>query len=221
VRPRFDITVRPLVPATRPLDGLRVALDEGRELVVTALCVDLRDSTRLAAGRLPFDAVFIVDRYVQAVTAAIKARGGHITSVAGDGIMSVFGVDCDAAIGAQRAIAAATEVWRAIEKVSEELAAEIGSPLRFGIGVHSGVSVVGALGLPDQATIQFLGDTGNVAARLEGLTKEMNCVAIVSAVALDAAGARRPTWRRAEVDVRGRDQPLPVFLIHRLEEMAA
>jgi adenylate cyclase len=221
VRPSVDITVRPLVPATRPLDGLRVAFDEGRELVVTALCVDLRDSTRLAAGRLPFDAVFIVDRYVQAVTAAVKARGGHITSVAGDGIMSVFGVDGDAAIGAQRAIAAATEVWGAIEKVSEELAAEIGSPLRFGIGVHSGVSVVGALGLPDQATLQFLGDTGNVAARLEGLTKEMNCVAIVSAATLDAAGARRHAWQRAEVDVRGRDQPLPVFLIHCLEEMAA
>jgi adenylate cyclase len=81
---------------------------------------------------------------------------------------------------------------QAIEKVSEELAAEIGSPLRFGIGVHSGVSVVGALGLPDQATIQFLGDTGNVAARLEGLTKEMNCVAIVSAATLDAAGRPAP-----------------------------
>jgi adenylate cyclase len=221
VRPGSDVAVRPLVPATRPLDGLRVALDEGRELVVTALCVDLRDSTRLAAGRLPFDAVFIVDRYVQAVTASIRARGGHITSVAGDGIMSVFGVDGDAATGTQRAIAAVAEVWRAIEKVSEELSGEIGSPLRFGIGVHCGVSVLGAVGLPDQATIQFLGDTGNVAARLEGLTKEMNCVAIVSAATLDAAGARYSPWRPAEVDIRGRDQPLPVFLIHRLDEMAA
>jgi adenylate cyclase len=221
VRPGCDIAVRPLVPAARPLDGLRVALDEGRELVVTALCVDLRDSTRLAAGRLPFDAIFIVDRYVQAVTAAIRARGGHITSVAGDGIMSVFGVDGDAAIGAQRAVAAVAEVWRAIEKVSEELSTEIGSPLRFGIGVHCGASVVGALGLPDHTTIQFLGDTGNVAARLESLTKEMNCVAIVSAATLDAAGILRHSWQRAEVDVRGRDRPLPVFLIHRLEEMPA
>jgi adenylate cyclase len=221
VRPGSDIAVRPLVPATRPLDGLRVALEEGRELMVTALCVDLRDSTQLAAGRLPFDAVFIVDRYVQAVTAIIRARGGHITSVAGDGIMSVFGVDGDAAAGAQHAIAAAAEVWGAIEKVSEQLSGEIGSPLRFGIGVHCGVSVLGAVGLPDQATIQFLGDTGNVAARLEGLTKEKNCVAIVSAATLDAAGARYSSWQQAQVDVRGRDQPLPVFLIHHLEEMAA
>jgi adenylate cyclase len=221
VRPRSDVGVRPLVPARRPLDGLRVALDEGRELTVTALCVDLRDSTQLAAGRLPFDAVFIVDRYVQAATSAIRAHGGHITSVAGDGIMSAFGADGNAAAGARHAISAVAEVWAAIEKVSEELSGEIGSPLRFGIGVHCGASVLGPVGLPDQATIQFLGDTGNVAARLEGLTKEMSCVAIVSAATVDAAGTQYPSWQQGQVDVRGRDQPLPVFLIHRLEEMTA
>jgi adenylate cyclase len=63
--------------------------------VVTALCVDLRDSTRLAVS------LFIVDRYVQAVTASISAHRSHITSVAGDGIMSMFGVDGDAAASAQ------------------------------------------------------------------------------------------------------------------------
>jgi adenylate cyclase len=140
--------------------------------------------------------------------------------VAGDGIMSVFGVDGDAVIGAQRAITAVAEVWAAIEKISEELSSEIGSPLRFGIGVHCGLSVVGALGLPDQATIEFLGDTGNVAARLEGLTKEMICVAIVSAATLEAAGGGRHTLQQAEVDISGRDQPLLVFLVHRLDELA-
>jgi adenylate cyclase len=207
------------VPATRPLDGLRVAVDEGCELVVTALCVDLRDSTGLAVGRLPFDAVFIVDRYVQAVTASISAHRDHITSVAGDGIMSMFGADGDAAAGAQRAIGAVAEVWPAVDKVSEELSAEFGSPLRFGIGVHCGLSMVGALGLPEEATIQFPGDTGNVGARLEDLTKEMNCVAIVSAATVDATGVQCPSWQQAEVEVRGCDQRLHVFMVHRLDQM--
>jgi adenylate cyclase len=70
-RPTSDLGVTPLVPAGRPLDGLRVDLGQGRELMVTALFVDLRDSTRLAADRLPFDALFIVDRYIQGTTAAI------------------------------------------------------------------------------------------------------------------------------------------------------
>lgn len=222
VRPTADLTVAPLVPAGRPLDGLRVDLDEGRELPVTALFADLRDSTRLAAGRLPFDAIFIVDRYVQAVTAAIRAHRGHVTSVAGDGIMSVFGLDGDGGCGARDALMAAEAVWRAIDGVSADLAAEIGAPLQFGIGLHSGLSVVGALGLSDARSIQFLGDTGNVAARLEGLTKEMSCTAIVSAATLGASGLGPMPWRAAEVAIRGHDQAaLAVFLIERRAELAA
>src|SRR5205085_10119 len=64
IRPKVDVTVQTLVPAGRLAHGLRLDVQEGRELTVTALSVDLRDSTRLAAGRLPFDVVFIVDRYI-------------------------------------------------------------------------------------------------------------------------------------------------------------
>jgi adenylate cyclase len=223
VRPTADIAVIPLVPASRPLDGLRVNLVEGRELLVTALHIDLRDSTRLAAGRLPYDAVFVIDRYIQAATAAILGCRGHVTSVAGDGIMSVFGIDADALSGARNALRAVSQMWRSIEQVSEELEAELGSPLRFGVGVHSGLSVVGAVGLPDHATVQFLGDTGNVAARLEKLTTEMACTAIISAATLAAAqltGA--DDWRAAEVAIRGRHAAnLPVHLIYRYEEMVS
>jgi adenylate cyclase len=219
VRPTSDVGVTPLVPADRPLDGLRADHEEGRELAVTALFADLRDSTRLAAGRLPYDAMFIVDRYIQAAAAAVLAHRGHVTSVAGDGIMSVFGLDGDAASGARQALRAAEALWRAIDQLSADLAAEIGAPLRFGIGLHTGPSVVGAVGPPDRTSLQFLGDTGNVAARLEGLTKEMNCTMIVSVKTLDAAGWQRPHWRRTEVDIRGHDATMPAFLIERRAEL--
>ncbi len=222
VRPISDVTVILLVPASRPLDGLRLDLVDGRELLVTALYVDLRDSTRLAAGRLPYDAVFVIDRYIQATTAAIQRCGGHVTSVAGDGIMSVFGIDGDAASGARNALRAAEDVWRSIDRVSKELDEELGSPLRFGIGVHTGLSVVGAIGLPDRAAIQFLGDTGNVAARLESLTAEMECTVIISAATLAAAQLTRLNWRAAEVTIRGRDSiKLPVLLIYRCDEISS
>ncbi len=221
VRPTSDVSVTPLVPAARPLEGLRVDLGQGRELQVTALYVDLRDSTRLAAGRLPFDAIFIVDRYIQATTGAILAHGGHVTSVAGDGIMSVFGIDGDAASGARHALQAAEAVWQAVDQVSVDLASEIASPLSFGIGVHQGPSVVGPVGLPDRTSLQFLGDTGNMAARLESLTKEMNCTTIVSVETLTAADWPRPDWRQSEVTIRGRDAALSVFLIERREQLAA
>jgi adenylate cyclase len=219
VRPTSDVSVMALVRDARPLEGLKVDLTEGRELPVTALYTDLRDSTRLAAGRLPFDAIFIVNHYIQATTAAIIAHGGQITSVAGDGIMGIFGLDGDAKSGARQALLAAEAIWLAIDRVSATLASEIESALRFGVGLHSGPAVVGLVGTQGHTSLQFLGDTGNVAARLQGLTKEMNCTLIVSAATLHAAQWESPNWRRAEVDIRGHDAAMPVFVIARHDEL--
>ena len=206
LRPIADIGVLPLARPGRSLDGLAIGLEAGREILATALFVDLRDSTRLAAGRLPFDAIFVVNRYIEATTAAILAAGGHITSVAGDGIMSVFGLDGDARAGARGALAAAVAIGRAVEGVNADLASEIASPLRFGLGAHTGPSIVGAIGPLDRSSLQFLGDTGNVAARLEGLTKEKGCAAIVSLATWETAGWPEPGGRREQVVIRGRGE---------------
>jgi adenylate cyclase len=219
VRPTSDIAISPILPAVRPLDGLRFDLNDGRELTVTALNIDLRDSVRLAAARLPFDTLFIIDRYIQAATAGVLVHGGYITSVAGDGVMSVFGFNVDATSGACQALAAAESIWRAIDAASADLADEIGSPLRFGIGVHSGLAIVGALGLPDQLSLQFLGDTGNVAARLQALTKEMSCTMIVSQETTSLAGRKDPDWHQADVKIRGSGVAIAVFLIERCEQL--
>jgi adenylate cyclase len=217
VRPGTDITITPLVPISRLRDGLRLDLSEARERNVTALHADLRDSVRLAAGRLPYDALFIVDRYIQATTSAILSNGGHITSIAGDGIMSVFGVDCDAATAARQALSAAEALWRGIDRISDDLADDIGSRLRFGIGIHSGLAVIGTLGPPNQQSLQFLGDTGNIAARLQSLSRDMNCTLVLSAETAATAGRQDARWRHAEVDIRGADSAMPVFLIDACE----
>jgi adenylate cyclase len=218
LRPTADIGVSLLVHPGRPLEGLGVRLEEGREVVATAVFIDLRDSTRLAAGRLPFDAIFLVNRFIDATTSAILAHRGLVTSVAGDGVMSVFGVDGDARSGARRGLRAAAEAWRAIDRVSAELATEIASPLRFGVGVHTGPSIIGAMGSIERSSLQFLGDTGNVAARLEGLTKERGCVAIVSVATLEAAQWRLAESARETVEVRGRGE-IEVVAIQRPEEL--
>jgi adenylate cyclase len=161
----------------------------------------------------------MVDRYVQATSSAILTNGGHIISVAGDGIMSVFGAHTNATAAAQQALVAAADIWRNIDRISTELAGDIKSPLRFGIGVHSGPAVLGALGPRDRPSLQFLGETGNIAARLQALTKEMNCAMIVSAVTVASAGLSHPPWRGAEVDIRGGDIRMSVFLIDRCDDL--
>ncbi len=206
LRPTADIGVLPLSKPGRVRPGLSIEFEAGREVVATAMFVDLRDSTRLAAGRLPFDAVFILNRYIQAATAAIMAEGGHITSVAGDGVMSVFGLDGDAGRGARSALVAATAIGRAIAEVNGELAGEIDAPLRIGVGIHTGSSILGELGPLDRTSLQFLGDTGNVAARLESLTKDLRCVALISTATW--AAASRPAFpaRTTVVEIRGRGE---------------
>ena len=97
IRPEHDIAVVPLVHSTAaplPLgSGFGFPVGGRRETEVAALFVDLRQSTRLADDRLPYDTLFIVERYINAVSTAVRDCGGHVTNIAGDGIMSVFGVE--------------------------------------------------------------------------------------------------------------------------------
>ncbi len=220
VRPEFDVTLAVLLASPRPVRGLWVNLRESQELTVTAMFIDLRNSTGLASGRLPFDAIFFVDRYIQAVTAAIQANAGSVTSIAGDGIMSVFGLDGDAAAAGRNALTAAEALWRFIDRLSADFAEELGA-LKFGIGVHTGLSVIGRVGFPGQTSIQFLGDTGNIASRLESLTKETGCTMIVSASTIAAAGMSPPGWVGADLEIGGLSDPLPAYLVFDREELAS
>jgi adenylate cyclase len=205
-RPTEDIGVLPLLRPGRPTLGLSFGIEEGSEIVAAALYIDLRDSTKLAAGRFPYDAVFLVNRFVEATTEAILANGGHVTSVAGDGIMSIFGLDGDARAGARSALASIVAIVDAVGHVNSEFREDLAEPLRFGVGVHAGPTIVGALGVADRSSLQFLGDTGNVAARLEALTKQRAVIAIVSSEALEVAGVSLGAGETEAFSIRGRGE---------------
>ncbi len=211
-----------LVPQGSASAGaLRISLGEGKELLVTALFVDLRNSTVMAAGRFPYDVIHIIDRYIQIVTGVIRAYGGYVTHVAGDGIMSVFGASGDAKLAAQGALASVYAVLNSLENLRRELESEMGMPLNVGIGVHSGLSVLGDIALSETLSIQFLGETGNIAARLEGLTKEHSCKAIVSEAVFVTAGFPETAsfGTRQELTIRGQDEIIPAVLISQKEPL--
>lgn len=223
LRPQHDLAVSLLIAPPAVAGGVRVAADDGVELTATVLAVDLRDSTRLAVEKLPFDALFIVDRYIQRVSAEIVARGGYITSIAGDGVMSVFGTDGDAREGARSALAAAAAIWQSLDHLNVDLAADLKEPLRFGMGIHSGPTVIGSVVLLGHQSVQFLGDTGNVAARLETLSKDLAATLVISEVVFDTAETPPPdALPRDEVVVRGREgTPLRVLLAREASDLAA
>ncbi len=213
LRPSADIEVVPLVPVA---SAERAAHEgESREMLVTAMFLDLRESTRFAAGRLPFDALYVVERYVRLVTAAIEANGGVVTGVAGDGVMSLFGVGGVGPVaGARGALRAVGAVWDAIDALSSDLAGELDRPLRFGAGLHASHCAVRSIPLLGQPSLQFLGDAGNVASRLEAATKALKCVSIISEAVFELAETPIPEGlAREELAVRGLDDHVAARLL--------
>jgi adenylate cyclase len=223
IRPQADIEVEPLVrtsvDAPSGIVRFGAAIEGGTEMEIAALFVDLRESTRLATGRLPYDALFLFDRYIQVVTAAIRDNGGHVTSIAGDGVMSMFGINSTGARAARAAFEAAAQIWVGVESLNDDLADELRMPLRIGIGLHVGMAVVGMISTGGAGSLQFLGDTGNLAAKLEAETKRTDCIMIASAQAAALVAPDRPDIETRALSIPGKEASVPAVLFRTRDEL--
>ncbi len=201
VRPQDDVDVMPLLAFGRvDVKALATSLHSSTEHEIAALFVDLRDSTRLADGRLPYDAFYVIDRYIGAVCHAVATNGGQVTSIAGDGVMCFFGADCDPATASRRVVFALRDMWEALAALSIEFEEIFDFPLRFGAGCHLGLAIVGELA--SRHTAHFLGEVGNIAARLEGLTKELKGTILLSREVVERAGFSMPAVESHRVRIK-------------------
>lgn len=215
VRPRGDVAVVPLVPAgAGPGDAIGGPDQrEGRELTITVLFADLRGFTRLAERKLPYDVVFILNRYFEAVGGAITDTGGLVNQFTGDGVMALFGVDVSPEEGSRQAVRAAAAMVERLQELSRTLADDLVAPLRLGIGLHTGPAVVGRMGYATTTYLTAVGDTVHVAARLEALTKDYACELVLSEATAARAGLDVGDHARHELTVRNREAPLAVFVV--------
>ena len=216
LRPTGDIAVAPLLPASvAPRDAAVADAGAGREREVAVLFADLRGFTTMAERKLPYDVVFILNRYFEAVGGAITRAGGVANQFTGDGVMALFGLTGDAADGCRRALAAAGEIVASLDHLNRALADELPSPLRIGIGIHVGPTVVGRMGYGDAVYFTAVGDTVNTASRLEELTKRYECELIISEEVARLAGLDVRAFPAHELEIRNRRAPLTVRLIPR------
>jgi adenylate cyclase len=215
VRPVRDVAVAPLLPATAgPAHAApRGDARGGREQEIAVLFADLRGFTGMAEHKLPYDVVFILNRYCEVVGGAIARAGGVPNQFSGDGVMALFGVDRGAEEGCRRALAAARAMVAGIETLNGELAVELPAPLRIGIGIHTGEAIVGRMGYGDSAQFTAIGDTVNIAARLEQLTKEYACALVMSEEVAARAGLDVSAFPRHELTVRNRAGVLAVRVV--------
>lgn len=185
----------------------------GQERYLVSLFVDMRGSTQLAEKRLPFDTVFIVNRFLGAVSQAVIENGGQPNQFVGDGMLALFGLAADPQQACRQALKAAAGIATHIDQLNELLSHDLRQPIRFGIGIHGGEVIIGDIGYRDHIVFTALGDAVNVAARLQDMTKTLACEAIVSEEVRRTAGLADDALPQQEVAIRGRDEPMAVRVV--------
>ena len=210
LRPSVDLAVMPLVPLGAQMAFLhssRPAIAP-QERFLVHMFVDLRDSTQLAATRPPHDSVFVLGRFIAGTSAAVVAAGGVPNQFLGDGILALFGLQTDARLACRQALEALGGVAANVRTLNALLQNELGQALRFGIGLHCGATIVGEIGFRDHVTFTGLGDPPNVASRLQAMTKELGCEALVSVDVFRTAGVSGDGLELVEARLRGREDPV-------------
>jgi adenylate cyclase len=214
IRPRKDVVVVPLLPpGAGPRDARpRPAHLQGREKEIAILFADLRGFTQLSEHKLPYDVVFMLNRYFAAMGQAVEQAGGHVDKFIGDGVMALFGADerTHVAGACRRALAAARAMSMALEALNKTLSHDLDRPLRIGIGIHAGPAIVGEMGYAGAVSLTAIGDAVNTASRLESLTKEFACELILSEDVAMHAGLDVAAYPIQETEIRGRSEKLRI-----------
>ena len=215
-KPVANVEVTPLLPPHQVSvqdSGARAAYTQGQERDIVVMFADIRGFTRISEQRLPYDVVFILNRYFAEMGVAIEAAGGRIDKFIGDGIMALFAVDNTFAEGSRDALRAARGMADNLKTLNESLKNDLDEPLRIGIGVHGGPAIVGELGYRDTRGLTAVGDTVNTASRLETLTKDYTAQLVVSGDVAAVAGMDLSAYPVEEVVIRGREERLPVHIV--------
>ena len=212
LRPHGAVDVTPLLPPfAHAADGRRRAdFAQGSEREIAILFADIRGFTSLAEGRLPYDVVFILNRYFATMGRAVEAAGGRVDKFIGDGVMALFGIESGAQAACREALAAARLMSERLEELNQSLRGELDQPLRIGIGIHVGPTIVGEMGYGNATAITAIGDAVNTASRLESLTKTYGCELVVSEETVVRAGFDFAAFPRHEIEIRGKRDTLAV-----------
>jgi adenylate cyclase len=186
---------------------------QGEEQQITILFADIRGFTTISENKLPYDVVFMLNRYFRSMGEAIETAGGRVDKFIGDGIMALFGVGETPQQGSERALRAAREMAARLDDLNDLLAPDLAEPLRIGIGIHTGAAIVGEMGYGEVVSFTAVGDSVNTASRLEAMTKQWGAQLVVSEDTAALAGIDLTAFPKQETEVRGRQGTMTVRIV--------
>jgi adenylate cyclase len=182
---------------------------EGESRDITVLFSDIRGFTALSETRKPAEVVSILNRYFGRQVEVIFRHGGCLDKFIGDAIMAFWGAPLDDPEHARHAVMAALEMSQALEQFKRELG-EFGKSFDVGIGIHTGAAVVGIIGSENKREYTAIGDTVNLASRIEGLTKGVARL-LVSEDTMRACAGAFDFIDRGSYKVKGREQQVRLY----------
>jgi adenylate cyclase len=222
-RPTADVEVMPLLPpSVAPAQStLFPDYHHGRDMRIVVMFADLRGFTTFSESRLPYDVVFLLNRYFREMGEAITSAQGHVDKFIGDGIMALFGLDDGPDGGAVDGLRAARRMIDRLDALNAEMRDDLEAPLRIGIGLHVGTAIVGDLGWGTATTLTAIGDVVNTASRLEGLTKDYHCQIIASEEVLALAGLDMSAFEAHSITPRGKAEEIGIAVVRNLTALPA
>ncbi|MHB9074818.1 MAG: adenylate/guanylate cyclase domain-containing protein [Desulfobaccales bacterium] len=185
----------------------------GRTVDATVLFCDIRSFTTLAESQDPEETIELLNAYYAMIIDATASEGGIVSLMAGDGLMSIFGAPLPREDHRQRSVRAALGMIQRINLFNQEQAGLDRPPIAIGIGIASGSVVAGFVGTQTRATYTCIGDTVNLASRLESHTKVLRQPILIEENTRLGLDADIPVVPQGEVQLRGKAQTVKVFSV--------
>ena len=183
----------------------------GRDRQIAVLFVDIRGFTAMSEGLSPEKIVAILNRYLGMVTEAVFKNGGTLDKFIGDAVMAVYNAPLDVEDYACKAVQTGLDIVAAVDGVNVELRKEFGIEIACGVGVHSGRAVVGNIGCSYRMDYTAIGDTVNVAERLESIAKGGQV--LISRDLYEQVQDRYNAVFVGSQSLKGRQEGMDVFLV--------
>jgi adenylate cyclase len=185
----------------------------GRRVHATVLFADLRGFTSLVESQSPEDTIELLNTWYTLMFDAISGQGGVVNQIIGDGLMAVFGAPLPLPEPGLAAVRAALDMAEMITLFNAERASEGRAPIAMGVGLASGEVIAGYTGTMNRATYTCVGDTVNLAARLEAHTKACGEAVLIDAATQAALQGRVATRALGPVALKGKAAAVEVFAV--------
>jgi len=217
LKPAHGLVVAPLLKprAERVAPVAAAAAEPGHEKVIAVMFCDMRSFTALADQKLPFDVVFLLNRYFAIVGEAVEKNGGHLDKFIGDGAMALFGLAAPPGTACRQAVAATAAILEGVRHLSDDLAVELRAAIEVAVGIHVGQAIVGTMGYGATTGVTAIGDAVNIASRLEAAAKELDAGLVISEAAAKLSGLDFSGFEAREIEIRGRARALGVQVVPR------